>query len=239
MRREEVYMAFVTWLLLLAGQIETKESPDFSKALQTRAVTATVRVSNPGSDMEGSGVLVGRNGSAVYVLTAYHVVKDAATVDITVFSEKSYPVADKVYRANRVVAKMAGIKDLALVLLLTDDKTLSMVPVCPLAQVPLGTGQPILTSGCTFGLPPTCTVERIGGTKKGVRNGESALVWEIDGTVPRGRSGGPLIDKRGYVVGICSGTNNGKGYYCHLEEIQRFLKQNGYEWLAEKDAPSK
>jgi S1-C subfamily serine protease len=53
--------------------------------------------------------------------------------------------------------------------------------------------------------------------------------------VAKGRSGGPLIDQRGFVIGICSGTSDGKGYFTHTHEIHRFLKQNAFDWLADKD----
>lgn len=42
-----------------------------------------------------------------------------------------------------------------------------------------------------------------------------------------------MIDKRGFVLGIASGQNNDKGYYSHIDEIYRFLKDNKQSGLVE------
>ena len=42
-----------------------------------------------------------------------------------------------------------------------------------------------------------------------------------------GQSGGPLVDAKGRLLGICSGAQGDHGYYCHLEEIHAFLRAEG------------
>jgi S1-C subfamily serine protease len=235
---KESIMFFLPCLLFLPGQIETKDSADFSRTLQVRAVTATVRIHNPANKMEGSGVIVGKGGPFVYILTAHHLVGAAEQLDITTFTEQSHPKADKVYRSAKVVAKSADLRDLALVRMVCDDKMVGMLPICPVAEMPKAEKFLAITVGCGDGQAPSALIEKVLGKKKIRRKAgeDSASVWEMDGAVVKGRSGGPLVDKRGYVVGICSGTNDGKGYYTHPEEIHRFLKQNVFAWLAEKGA---
>jgi hypothetical protein len=48
---------------------------------------------------------------------------------------------------------------------------------------------------------------------------------------PEGRSGGPLVDKRGLLIGVCSGVSKDKAYFCHIDEINAFLERNGFDWL--------
>ena len=50
-----------------------------------------------------------------------------------------------------------------------------------------------------------------------------------------GRSGGPLLNLDGQVIGICAATSLGKGYYVHLSEIHAGLKTAGYDWLWKGD----
>jgi S1-C subfamily serine protease len=230
-------MHFLTCLLLLPGQIETKDSADFPKQIQVRAVTATVRIHNPAKKSEGSGVIVGRSGPFVYILTADHTVAGAEQLDITTFSEQSYPKADKVYREAKVVAKSGDLRDLALVRMVCNDTEVGMLPLCPLAEAPKGKGFSALTSGCAEGQAPTALIEKVLGKREIRRKAgeESSFFWELENAVVKGRSGGPLVDKRGYVVGICSGTSDGKGYYTHPQEIHRFLKQHVFDWLADKE----
>src|SRR5471030_2332896 len=136
--RRKNKMLILSWLLLLPGQIEATDSADFPKALQVRAITATVRVYNPARKGEGSGVIVGKQGPFIYILTAHHFVQDANEVDITVFSEQSYPKADKVYRGAKVVARAADVRDLALIRVVIDDKGLSILPLCTRSEIPKG-----------------------------------------------------------------------------------------------------
>jgi S1-C subfamily serine protease len=227
----------LTCLLFLPGQIETKESPDFSKELQIRAITATVLVVNPATKSQGSGVIVGRDNVFVYVLTAHHVVKGANQLQISTFSEKSYPKIDKVIDGARVKAKFDDIRDLALVRM-ANDKTLEVLPICPASEIPKKEGFQALATGCSQGDPPTCQLKKVSGKKRIVLKAgdkDDAFFWEWLAEVPHGRSGGPLVDKRGYVIGICSvTTKDGKGYYCHPAEIHRLLDGSGFDWLVEK-----
>ena len=231
-------MLLATCFLLIPGQLGAQVPADFPEALQVRALTATVRVSNPGKKIEGSGVIVGRTGTFVYVLTAHHVVAGADGVEISVFAEKNDAKAHKVYRNGRVVAKSADLRDLALVRVLADDKLLPNLPICPVEGMPKEDVVSTLATGCSAGQGPTAIVHDAVGKKK-VRkkaDAESAYFWETAGTVAKGRSGGPLVDKRGFVIGICSGTSDGAGYYTHIQEIHHFLKENVFDWLADKEA---
>jgi S1-C subfamily serine protease len=173
----------------------------------------------------------------VYILTASHLVAGADRLEIAAFSRKSYPRSENVYRSAQVVAQAADIRDLALVRLATADKGLGIVPLCSVAATPQGEGFSALAVGCTQGQAPTCAVNKVLGKRK-VRQkvGEQAgYFWEGNAAGAKGRSGGPLIDKRGYVVGICSGTSDGKSYFTHPDEIHRFLKQHAFGWLADKE----
>jgi hypothetical protein len=61
--------------------------------------------------------------------------------------------------------------------------------------------------------------------------------WETERRVVKGRSGGPLLNRRGYLIGVAGGTDADRGYYSHTEEIHSSLKNNGPKWLY--DAPDK
>jgi S1-C subfamily serine protease len=230
-------MPLLICLLLFAGRTQVADAADFPKEFQTRALMATVRIVNPAKKSEGSGVIVAKNGPFVYILTACHLVAGSDRLEIAAFSEKSYPRSEFVYRSAQVVAQAADIRDLALIRLATADKTLGMVPLCPVAATPRGEGFTALAVGCTQGQAPACTVTKILGKKK-IRQkagGEAGYFWEGSAAGAKGRSGGPLIDERGHVVGICSGTSDGKSYFTHPDEIHRFLKQHAFGWLADKE----
>jgi S1-C subfamily serine protease len=227
-------MFLLSCSLLFSAQLAVQEPADFPAKLQSRARMATVRVLCPAKKSEGSGVIVGRTGGFVYVLTANHIVEGADMVEIAAFSQKN---EQSLHRNCRIVAKGAGLRDLALIRMEADEKeTFSILPVCPVESVPKTDGFPALALGCSEGREPTAIVCGALRKKNVRRNGEAGAVylWEAPDAVAKGRSGGPIIDGRGLVLGICSGTNDGKGYYTHIHDLHRFLKQNGFDWLAEK-----
>jgi S1-C subfamily serine protease len=213
-------------LLLSAAELPFLDSSDFTRELQQQAMAATVRITNKANRGEGSGVIVRQTGPFVYILTANHVVEGADTVDVATFSPTSYPKPEQVYGQVQVVARAKG-PDLALVRLVTRDPMPGVLRLCPPDKAPAAGEFPALTCGLKDRQAPACWIDAVAG-KQTVRKptGEVSQVWELKRAPALGRSGGPLIDKRGYVIGIGSGRSDGKGYYAHLDEVYRFLKQN-------------
>jgi S1-C subfamily serine protease len=225
-------------VLLSSGQIPTVESPDLPRELQATAVTATVQVRNVTQGTEGSGVLVGKGGPFVYVLTAQHVVQGVESLEVAVFTADSYPRPKTTYRSAEVVAETKGLADLALLRIAMTDSLPSGLRLCPERLVPANRGFPGLSVGCEAGKAPTCLLAKVEGKKhlRREEKGETASFWEVDGKHHTGRSGGPLLDKGSHLLGVCSGTNRDKTYFTHPEEVRAFLKQHGFGWLAEDPA---
>jgi S1-C subfamily serine protease len=228
-------MFLVAVLTLLPGQFPAIESRDFSAKVQAAALGATVRVVNGTQKAEGSGVVIGRSGPYVYVLTAAHIAQKGDRLEIQTFSAKSYPKPAKVYAGVKVVAG-AKTADLALLRLATRDAIPGLVRICPPKSVPRGKDFPALAAGCDRARAPRCRAETVQGKKRIRKEGQqgTATTWEVDRAIPPGRSGGPLLDKQGLLIGLASGAGDGKGYYCHVAEIHLFLRQNGLKWLYEE-----
>jgi S1-C subfamily serine protease len=86
--------------------------------------------------------------------------------------------------------------------------------------------------GCDDGREPRVTAVTVGARKLVRRpDGGSAFFWEADGESVPGRSGGPLFDADGQLVGVCSGTQGGKTYFTHPGEIRSALRDHRLEWV--------
>lgn len=225
-------MPLWTLLLLLPGQSGLVESAQFPRELQQRALRATVRF-----DHGGSGILIHRDGPLVYVLTVSHAVKTVKQANVQVFSTESYPRVDKQYRGAEVLAQNEGA-DLALLRFVTRDALPGLLPLCPPDKAPAAGGFPGLTVGCAAGKPPTCELREVAAKKLILRPKAVKQVWcwETTEEQAQGRSGGPLLDTQGRVIGVCGGRNDGKGYYYHVDEIYAFLDREGFARFF-KDAP--
>ena len=228
-------MLFLPLLLALPGQIEVTPTKNFSQEQQIKAIVATVSVVNEADKTQGSGAIVRQNGPFVYVLTAAHIVGGAETVSVSLFSAKSYPKPERVVKRAEVVAR-AKNSDVALLRFEMREPVPGVVSLCPLKLVPEDQAFPVLLAGCEQG-QPTCVEAAVQG-KKQVRKPDvdtATLIWEVGKKPPKGRSGGPLIDRRGYLLGLCSGTSAQKGYYTHIDEIHACLQQNGFRWLSKEE----
>ncbi len=222
----------LSFLLLLSAQVPVVEAPAYPRGVQERAVVGTVRVKNVTRGTAGSGAVVAVQAPYVFVLTAEHVVAGADEIEVAVFTPASYPRPEHRFRAVAVVARSPGVRDLALLRVRPLDPVPAVLPLAPAAAVPRPPFS-ALTAGCTEGGPPTGQLEAIAAARRVRRQvkGEVGYCWELERPQPAGRSGGPLLDPQGRVLGICIGNNRGRGYFCHVEEVERFLTQNGFRWL--------
>jgi serine protease Do len=221
-------------ILLLPGQVPTVESKDFTKEVQQKSLIATVRIADITAGTDGSGVLLRHEGAFAYILTANHVIGTAKELNVFVFTAASYPREEKVYKGVEVVARDARA-DLAVIRVLTRDKLPAPLPLCPVKEAPGGKGFKVLTLGCELSGPPVPLEDVVQGTPLITKPGEAGQVkcWETAKNQTAGRSGGPLLDRQGRILGVASGTSGGRGYYIHAEEIHAFLKRKGLSRLAE------
>jgi S1-C subfamily serine protease len=227
-------MPLWTLLVLVPGQLV--DSADFPKALQHKAAAATVRVVNRADRIEGSGAMIAKKDGATYVLTAAHLVNRPGRLEVSTFTKDSYPLPAKVYDNVELVARTRDIRDLA-ILRFKEDAPPGVLSLCPGRLVPQKTDFECLSVGCGAARAPVCFLETVAGAGRVRRPGsmESALFWETAIGQPPGRSGGPLLDRQGYIIGVASGASEGRGYYCHLLEIRRWLKASGNGFLADDE----
>lgn len=201
--------------------------PPPSGDLILNGMASTVRLGSDGqSGFDGSGVIVHRDADQLFVLTVAH----AATAGIQrveLFTAQS----GRKPAANLDTVKVVSMDkdaDLALLQVTLDaDIDIMVVPIAkPDSQPQFG-----YSVGCGGGKPPSVLRERIiraserkiklpGGTVK-------RFMWETKNAQEQGRSGGPLLNANGCLLGVALGKYEGLGYYSHLREISGYLIDNG------------
>jgi S1-C subfamily serine protease len=136
---------------------------------------------------EGSGVIIDRGG---YVLTNYHVVKDADGIEVR--------LSDGEIHEGRIVG-LDSATDLALVKIDADDLIAAEWGDSDALQ----TGDLVWAVGNPFGLDRSVTFGIISARdRRGLTDNVYQDFLQTDAAVNPGNSGGPLVNATGKVVGI-------------------------------------
>ncbi|MGL4421583.1 MAG: S1 family peptidase [Gemmataceae bacterium] len=225
-----VPLCFAT--LLPFWSIALTNSTDFSGEVQTRTLWATPRIlATSGEFGTCSGITLAIKDNVAYVLTAAHGVEGAAEREVQYYTPNSYPLPEKKFR-NVVVVMKVDSPDVALLKVPVGDFRPPVLKLTKLEERPRRFPVPVLAAGCSDGGAPTLWADRL-LSRRLVRppNLGQAFFWETARPTIVGRSGGALVDTSGNVLGLCSATQGGQGYYTFLDEILVALKKNEYAWL--------
>jgi hypothetical protein len=228
-------------LLLALTPAQYVESKEYPREKQEAALAATAGIVHTATNGEGTAVLVKYDAAkgVAYLLTAAHVVPPSMggdLVSLEFYTPNKFP---NVYsKPNGLVAARMPTQDLAVVQVpMKDPGGLRVLRICPRNELPRPERKnvPVLTVGCDGpNRTPRMLTDVYLDKKVPVKpSGAKVLCYETLHPPVQGRSGGPLIDQRGYVMGICSGTENQRGYYTHILEIQTALSGVGFGWLVD------
>jgi hypothetical protein len=163
----------------------------------------------------GSGVIVKVTDDSTYILTANHVTSGSTSIVVEQMTLVDGVMVPKVLKYKTSVVASEPGRDLSLIRVMhrVDCQPVGVRP----EQPPVGIK--VLSSGCDNGDLPWLW--------------EGTLVGDEDGTdltdrKPwHGRSGGPLVDQEGRLVGICSAYSQWHGLFKDAPAINALLRKAG------------
>jgi serine protease Do len=144
------------------------------------------------SKYSGTGFALSNNG---YIVTSYHIIKDAKTVIVENKKNQRYKV--------KIISK-DKLRDLA-ILRITDESFpgFSAVPYL-IKKKPSDLGEEVFT----LGYPREDIVYGEGAISAGTGFEGDTMAYQISIPVNPGNSGGPLFDVQGNLIGIISGKHS-------------------------------
>jgi len=168
----------------------------------------------------GSGAVIDQSG---HILTNYHVVKDATTIQVTLFNSENYE------------AKLVGadpLNDVAIIRIEAPVEELFPIAIGDSRQ--LKVGMRVFALGNPFGLERTLTTGIISSLNRSLQirqNWAIKSIIQIDAAINPGSSGGPLLDAHGRLIGIntaiatTSGQSAGVGFAIPVSMVKRVVPQ--------------
>ncbi len=196
------------------------------------AVLACPRVSAPGAT-DGTGVVIGTKDGFAYVLTANHVAA-SDRLELAFTSRELYPLANWFGDGAVVVARWPD-PDIALIRFPLRNRAIPTIALAPAWQRPKLFPEPVVSIGVGSGEAAKPLSDEIRAKEFVRREGKQpAFFWRTERPPEPGRSGGPLLDRKGRVIGITVAVRAGAGYYSHHDEILAALHRDGYSWLVPK-----
>ena len=169
----------------------------------------------------GSGFVWDKKG---HIVTNFHVIQGAHKLTVRFSDTKTYP------------AKLVGVeprKDIA-VLKIEGARGDRLRNLKVANSEKLLVGQKTLAIGSPFGLDQTLTVGVVSATERampGISNVTIRDMIQTDASINPGNSGGPLLDSRGYLIGMNtmiysqSGNSAGIGFAVPSNTIKRIVSQ--------------
>lgn len=161
----------------------------------------------------GTGFIIREDG---LILTNNHVIQGADIVNVQL-TENS----DKLYEAKVIGFDQRA--DIALIKITPDGK----LPVAALgnsSQVQVG--EWVTAFGNPFGHGHTMTKGIISSKGRAIAEINKVPLFQTDASINPGNSGGPLVDMRGYVIGVNSAIDaraQGIGFAIPIDEVKKIL----------------
>ena len=175
------------------AEVRVRNTPEIARSA-TPAVVTVYTGSYSGAG-QGSGFFIRSNGLLV---TNWHVIDGAQRAGVVMSNGREYWV-------DRIVASNPQADVAILQVSLPAGVS---VPTVPLARVPPSVGEEVVVIGSPRNLSETVSEGIVSGNRE---NGYGVPYLQITAPITNGSSGGPVLNRRGEVVGIASAVYKGEG----------------------------
>ena len=172
----------------------------------------------------GSGIIIGKDDTYLYIATNYHVVKNAKELSVTFVDEKSTHAEVKGYaEANDIAVVTVKLSDIS-------SSTLDEIKEIKVGSSDtLNVGDPCVAIGNALGYGQSVTVGYISALNRQVSSTDQSIkVMQTDAAINPGNSGGALVNMNGELIGINTAKYSdmsveGMGYALPISDVQDII----------------
>lgn len=172
----------------------------------------------------GSGVIIYKDDTSLYMVTNYHVVEDAMTLSVTFVDDQTY------------AAELCGYDEgMDIALLKVEINTMSSDTLSQISVVSIGdsdaleVGEQVVAIGNALGYGQSVTTGVVSALNRTVGTEDTSTYIQTDAAINPGNSGGALLNMEGELVGIntakVSSTEvEGMGYAIPISQVMELIE---------------
>lgn len=174
----------------------------------------------------GSGIIIGMNDTELLIVTNYHVIEDADSIEVTFVDDET---------VEAYVKGTAEANDLAVVAVMLEDlkvSTKSAIAIATLgSEDEVEVGQKVEAIGNALGYGQVMTVGYISAVDRQVTiDGKEMTLLQTDAAINPGNSGGALLNMKGEVIGINSAKYSdtdveGMGFAIPISLVKEIIEE--------------
>ena len=169
----------------------------------------------------GSGIIIDSKG---YILSNYHVIEDAVSIDVTLWHSRQ-----KQFKAT-IVDQDTGQDMVVLSIQAAGEQ---LMPAQMGNSDTIEVGDWVISIGSPFGFSHSVSLGIVSDINRNLKIGNAIYenMIQTDSVINQGNSGGPLVDINGMVIGIGtaifapSGTYQGIGFAIPINRAKHFYSQ--------------
>jgi hypothetical protein len=197
----------------------------------------SVRIRVPGAGGSGTICAYDKNKKIAYIISCAHLYEGTLKpTTIEVFYKNDQKLATPAKYTATVISFKKNFygDDISIMSFQPDWDVQTWMPIAPIDHnIPLN--ERLYSCGCDHLTDAACYFVKPVGI-------DGPFLATQENSPRPGRSGGGLIDKDGWYVGICVRTSdvsgNGTGYFVQLKTIHDYCQQNNLAWLLKVDRPN-
>lgn len=173
----------------------------------------------------GSGIIVGENDTELLIVTNYHVVEGADSLEVTFVDNEK--IGAEIKGTNKDM-------DLAVIAVLLKDlkeSTYNSIVIATLGDSDkLKVGEPVIAIGNSLGYGQSVTTGVVSALNREIKSSGKNKFIQTDAAINPGNSGGALLDINGDVIGINSNkiggsTVEGMGYAIPISAARPIIEE--------------
>ena len=185
------------------------------------------RVFSEEQEGRGSGIIVGQNDTELLIVTNYHVIDGANSLEITFTDDQVYQAEVKGTNKNMDLAVVAvKLADM-------EESTLSEIKIATLGDSDsLKLGEPVIAIGNALGYGQSVTNGIVSALDREIEmeDGSTGTFVQTNAAINPGNSGGALLNYNGEVIGINSSkiggsTVEGMGYAIPISSAKPIIAE--------------